>query len=140
VKFPIRFRSPIVIITKQGFDVGVYNRSVILDALTSQLNINGTREEHCCSNAELLEHLEWLIDHYSSSGGLEWAEQNLRPKCFKEVETPLLTYLLNKLVQVLRNAFRHSFLKEKTTKKECVINDTDRSLSHLFSRIKRVCS
>jgi hypothetical protein len=50
-------------------DLAAYTREQIVDAMISPLNHHGTREEHGCSEEEVLRHPDWLFRHYIECGG-----------------------------------------------------------------------
>ena len=105
VNFP-KIRIHVVVI-KKALNLNVYLDIQKADAIGSELNRNGTREEHKCDDRELLRHPEWLIQHYIDYGGAKWAADKFRNKLYVDVEIPLHIFIFEKtrcLMKYIRNS------------------------------------
>ena len=92
----IRLKFGIFVVKGTGVDQEAYLKAQMVEACTSPLNMAGTMQEHGCDVQEVLRHRNWLMEHFATYGGAEWAAEKLRPKFVKEVEIPLHIYLLNR--------------------------------------------
>jgi hypothetical protein len=104
-----------VVVIKKALNLKVYLDIQKVDAIGSELNRNGTREEHKCDDVELLRHPEWLIQHYIDYGGARWAADKFRDKLYIDVEIPLHIYIAEQLRSWMKY-IRNSLLGKKINK------------------------
>jgi len=56
--------------TKPALDLSAYNKEQVVVMFLCPVNRHGTKEEHgWCSDQDLFEHPEWLVDHFEKYGG-----------------------------------------------------------------------
>jgi hypothetical protein len=102
--------------------------------MTSQMNIAGTMQEHGCDEKTLLKNPEWLMQHYVEFGGAKWAEDNLRPRFYKQVEVPLQIYL----VQVIRQKTDKIFGYKRMNKVRELREKVGLLLTHLSTGAQQI--